>query len=171
MNDDKNGSAGAAVPEPPLLTWQPLMLTGLAALKAAEVRDGYDCPRCGAGIPSDAARGKYSGALSRADGTTEICSRCGNDEALSHYYGWPWSRDLWLHPPNCLDGEAGSGARMDIREDIERILLAVRKFIAAAAGALTMRADADTVEPLDAPGEYLDALVGWHNELLAELAC
>lgn len=44
--------------------------------------DGFTCPRCGGGIPNDAMRGEYPGALSRADNRTEVCSQCGTDEAM-----------------------------------------------------------------------------------------
>jgi hypothetical protein len=40
------------------------------------------CSRCGRGVPNDAHRGEYPGALSRLDNATYICSDCGMDEAL-----------------------------------------------------------------------------------------
>lgn len=43
------------------------------------------CPRCGGQIPNDKTPGAYPGALSRRDNTTEICSKCGVDEAMEDY--------------------------------------------------------------------------------------
>jgi hypothetical protein len=40
------------------------------------------CPRCAHHIPTDEQPGLYSGAISRTDNRTEICSPCGSDEAL-----------------------------------------------------------------------------------------
>lgn len=48
--------------------------------------DKYTCPRCGGGIPNDIDRGAYCGALSRLDNKTEICSACGQDEAMEDYF-------------------------------------------------------------------------------------
>jgi ribosomal protein S27AE len=45
-------------------------------------RDATTCPRCLGGIPNDASRGKYPGALSRTDNKTYICSNCGTLEAI-----------------------------------------------------------------------------------------
>lgn len=39
------------------------------------------CPRCLGGVPNNQTPGAYAGAKSRADGRTEICSGCGQDEA------------------------------------------------------------------------------------------
>ena len=44
------------------------------------------CPICGSGIPTDENVGKYAGALSRFDNDTEICSQCGQYEALGPYF-------------------------------------------------------------------------------------
>lgn len=45
------------------------------------------CPRCWTNwIPSNESPGGYPGALSRADNKTEICSQCGDAEALEDYY-------------------------------------------------------------------------------------
>jgi len=41
-----------------------------------------ECPRCGGFIPNDEHAGEYMGALSRLDNRTEICSKCGEIEAL-----------------------------------------------------------------------------------------
>lgn len=40
------------------------------------------CPRCGHHIPNDEEPGAYPGAISRWDNLTEVCSKCGQDEAL-----------------------------------------------------------------------------------------
>jgi len=45
----------------------------------------HQCPRCGGGIPTDLNRGVYPGALSRYDNETEVCSACGQDEALRQF--------------------------------------------------------------------------------------
>lgn len=46
------------------------------------------CPRCNLNyIPNNETPGAYPGALSRLDNKTEICSDCGNDEALADYFG------------------------------------------------------------------------------------
>ena len=48
----------------------------------------FVCPRCGGGVPTDERRGEYEGALSRiAD--LEICSNCGDDEAMRDFFGQP----------------------------------------------------------------------------------
>lgn len=44
------------------------------------------CPRCGGFIPNNNNPGAYPGALSRLDNKTEICSECGEQEALENYY-------------------------------------------------------------------------------------
>ena len=163
--NDTNGAPGAVSLDPPLLTWWPLLLTGLAALRAAEVGDGFDCPRCGGGIPSDAARGQYSGALSRADNATEICSRCGTDEAISHFYGWPWSRDLWLHPPGCAGECHGNQDIHTPEEDVARIQAALGAIIAPLIGARTAKERERTAKERERAGLLLD----WYFELGDEL--
>jgi len=40
------------------------------------------CPSCGGFIPNNETPGAYTGALSRKDNKTEICSSCGTKEAL-----------------------------------------------------------------------------------------
>lgn len=40
------------------------------------------CPRCLGPIPNKQNPGSYPGALSRTDNVTEICSGCGQMEAL-----------------------------------------------------------------------------------------
>lgn len=49
--------------------------------------NNHTCPRCLGGIPNDLQRGAYPGALSRWDNKTEICSTCGQDEAIEHLLG------------------------------------------------------------------------------------
>lgn len=46
-----------------------------------------NCPRCGHYIPNDENPGQYPGALSRTDNKTEVCSPCGEAEALEEYLG------------------------------------------------------------------------------------
>lgn len=44
------------------------------------------CPRCNDNwIPNNDSPGRYPGAVSRADNTTEICSDCGKDEAIQDW--------------------------------------------------------------------------------------
>ena len=45
------------------------------------------CPRCGGYIPNNEQPGAYPGALSRLDNETEICSACGQAEALEDFLG------------------------------------------------------------------------------------
>lgn len=45
------------------------------------------CPRCGGYIPNNDTPGLYPGAMSRIDNQTEICSECGEDEAMLDYLG------------------------------------------------------------------------------------
>lgn len=45
------------------------------------------CPRCGGDVPNTMSKGVYPGALSRTDNRTEICSLCGNLEALEQFAG------------------------------------------------------------------------------------
>ena len=59
------------------------------------------CPRCGGGIPNDAQRGMYPGAISRWDNSTEVCSQCGVDEACAQWGVTDMSRESVLdavHP-------------------------------------------------------------------------
>jgi hypothetical protein len=43
------------------------------------------CPACWGYIPNNETPGAYMGALSRRDNKTEICSPCGNREAMEDY--------------------------------------------------------------------------------------
>jgi hypothetical protein len=45
-----------------------------------------DCPICGSPIPNREHAGQYSGAISRMDNKTEICSDCGVQEALNGHF-------------------------------------------------------------------------------------
>jgi hypothetical protein len=55
------------------------------------------CPRCKDNwIPCNERPGEYPGALSRADNETEICSACGEDEALKDFFdGGCETTDAW----------------------------------------------------------------------------
>jgi hypothetical protein len=46
------------------------------------------CPTCSEPIPNREHAGKYCGAISRKDNVTEICSECGNAEAMAEYFSW-----------------------------------------------------------------------------------
>lgn len=56
------------------------------------------CPRCGGGIPNDLDRGRYTGALSRTDNKTEICSGCGVTEAIEDWHGQLSPQKDWEYP-------------------------------------------------------------------------
>lgn len=43
------------------------------------------CPKCSGFIPNNENPGAYSGAISRRDNKTEICSACGTEEALADF--------------------------------------------------------------------------------------
>jgi hypothetical protein len=53
------------------------------------------CPRCGGPIPNSAMIGQYPGALSRTDGTTEVCSDCGYIEAGEAFIGRLAPQSTW----------------------------------------------------------------------------
>lgn len=65
------------------------------------------CPRCVTHdwIPNNNQPGEYPGALSRADNKTEICSACGEDEAMKDAFeggcepveAWPVERSYQTH--------------------------------------------------------------------------
>ena len=46
-----------------------------------------ECPRCGGAIPNNEHPGAYPGALSRWDNATEVCSACGDAEAMLQFSG------------------------------------------------------------------------------------
>jgi hypothetical protein len=50
-----------------------------------KMNDQFKCPSCDGYIPNNENIGAYSGAISRKDNSTEICSACGMDEALADY--------------------------------------------------------------------------------------
>ena len=52
------------------------------------------CPRCGGFIPNNQNPGLYPGALSRVDNKTEICSACGEEEALEDLFQWAENEKL-----------------------------------------------------------------------------
>tara|TARA_R100000458_G_C8278539_1_gene254980 strand:- start:18766 stop:19044 length:279 start_codon:yes stop_codon:yes gene_type:complete len=45
--------------------------------------ENTSCPICYGDVPSPENVGKYAGALSRFDNETEVCSSCGQMEALA----------------------------------------------------------------------------------------
>ena len=55
----------------------------------------YTCLRCGGAIPSLDEIGQHSGALSRPDHATEICSECGSDEARECIRGTLSDQSRW----------------------------------------------------------------------------
>lgn len=57
---------------------------GVRRVSPAAVKN---CPRCNHYIPSDDNPGAYPGARSRTDNKTEICSPCGQAEALEDFLG------------------------------------------------------------------------------------
>lgn len=46
-------------------------------------KEDFKCPNCDGYIPNNENIGAYSGALSRRDNKTEICSSCGTLEAFA----------------------------------------------------------------------------------------
>lgn len=57
------------------------------------------CPSCESSfIPNNLTPGAYPGALSRVDNKTEICSECGELEALYDYAGTPEKMPLHNRP-------------------------------------------------------------------------
>lgn len=71
-------------------------------------RKTADCPRCGGGIPNDAMRGEYSGALSRYDNEIEICSSCGTEEALMGGHLVPFEIPLYSPEAGAIRAGAAS---------------------------------------------------------------
>lgn len=59
---------------------------------------GPICPRCTHYIPNDENPGAYPGAISRVDNKTEICSKCGSDEAVQSYFNYVYSISEILTP-------------------------------------------------------------------------
>ena len=48
--------------------------------------DNFKCPNCSGYIPNNEQIGLYSGAISRKDNKTEICSACGVVESLMDFF-------------------------------------------------------------------------------------
>lgn len=75
------------------------------------------CPRCGEFIPNNETPGAYPGALSRytENGIIEVCSQCGQDEAILQMREMAFNRDhmlivnpvhgerLWVDPSYASD--------------------------------------------------------------------
>mgnify|MGYP006899558916 CR=1 FL=1 len=58
------------------------------------------CPRCTGWIPNNDQPGAYPGAISRVDNKTEICSGCGNKEAIEQLAtGAPAPTSTWERLP------------------------------------------------------------------------
>lgn len=51
-----------------------------------KMNDQFKCPSCDGYIPNNENIGAYSGAISRKDNKTEICSACGTKEALADFF-------------------------------------------------------------------------------------
>ena len=51
-------------------------------------KEEFKCPTCDGYIPSNERVGEYMGAISREDNETEICSDCGEREALEDFARW-----------------------------------------------------------------------------------
>jgi len=77
--------------------------------------DKYLCPRCGEHIPNNETPGEYPGAISRWDNATEVCSQCGEDEAMIQMMAHMAQADIraavhpsrrpWVDPEPALNGE------------------------------------------------------------------
>lgn len=50
-------------------------------------------------IPNDREPGRFMGAVSRRDNTTEVCSACGTEEALIQFGGGDLSTENWPVEP------------------------------------------------------------------------
>ena len=69
--------------------------------------DQLMCPRCHGLIPNNDRPGAYPGAISRVDNETEVCSACGEDEALGVFFEgylapieeWPVTRKFTISIP------------------------------------------------------------------------
>lgn len=84
------------------------------------------CPRCKFNwIPCNERPGEYPGALSRVDNKTEICSACGEDEALmQHYEGKLIPKEEWgVTPKYSLQNIDGGGKpSVDFVEEDDDVL-------------------------------------------------
>lgn len=54
----------------------------------------HTCPRCESGIPNSSERGAYSGAISRLDNRTEVCTSCGIEEAMIDFTTPRWGASI-----------------------------------------------------------------------------
>lgn len=65
------------------------------------------CPRCNGYIPNNEQAGEYPGALSRVDNKTEVCSACGQAEALEQMLLGATALDYseWKNPPNEFEAD------------------------------------------------------------------
>lgn len=69
-------------------------------MNVKEVNTNIICPRCMGYIPNNEWPGMYPGALSRTDNKTEICSECGNQEAIEDWQGdGPLPQNQWMVQP------------------------------------------------------------------------
>lgn len=72
----------------------------------------FNCPRCWGYIPNNSMPGMYPGAWSRVS-DIEICSACGEDEAIRDFLGldaipadeWPMEGPLTLEWEDIFDRE------------------------------------------------------------------
>ena len=55
----------------------------------------YICPRCGGDVPDTEHKGQYLGAISRVDNETEVCSKCGTEEAMLQMAGRLNGKETW----------------------------------------------------------------------------
>lgn len=54
----------------------------------------FKCSSCDGYIPNNETPGAYPGALSRKDNHTEICSACGNAEAIEDWLNFIETNEL-----------------------------------------------------------------------------
>lgn len=59
--------------------------SNLEVVQTSDLKEKFKCPTCDGYIPNNAHIGKYAGAISRKDNTTEICSACGTLEAITEW--------------------------------------------------------------------------------------
>ena len=91
------------------------------------------CPKCSGYIPNNENPGAYSGALSRVDNKTEICSACGMEEALADYFGVPdeteqAENELWeaiLNFANNTDTAKSS----ELAEDVSTAIINLKNIV------------------------------------------
>ena len=61
-----------------------------------DMEEVKNCPRCGHYIPNDENPGAYPGAMSRTDNKTEVCSPCGQAEALEDFLAEVTPQEEWV---------------------------------------------------------------------------